>query len=111
MGLLLFLGQLFLMDIFMRATGSDVLSGQTGLGGLFLAVSYLAPSYWILKKENQIVPFSTISALAEDRAKKIIAIAFRGCASCSPIVMTLENYEEALHLLNLGMSSNSAPEP
>jgi hypothetical protein len=37
MGLLLFLGQVFFMTIFMRATGSDAYSGQTGLGGLFLA--------------------------------------------------------------------------
>jgi hypothetical protein len=109
MGLLLFLGQFFLMDILMRATGSDVLSGQTGLGGLFLAVSYLAPSYWILKKENLIVPFSTISALAEDKTKNLVAIAFTGYASCSPVVMTMEHREEALQLLKLGMPNCAVP--
>jgi hypothetical protein len=105
MGLLLFLGQVFFMTIFMRATGSDAYSGQTGLGGLFLAVSYFAPSYWIVRKENLAVPFSTISALAEDEAKNLVSIAFTGYVSCSPVVMTMHHREEALQLLRRGISN------
>ena len=105
MGLLLFLGQVFLMNIFMRATGADAYSGQTGLGCLFLAVSYFAPSYCIVRKENLAVPFSTISALAEDETKNLLSIAFTGYASCSPVVMTMEHREEALQLLKRGMSN------
>lgn len=108
-GLLLFLGQVFLMIIFMRATGSDAYSGQTGLGCLFLAVSYFAPSYWIVRKENLAVPFSTISALAEDETKNLVSIAFTGYASCSPVVMTIEHREEALQLLKRGMPNSAVP--
>lgn len=109
MGLLLFLGQVFLATVFMNSTGSDAWSGQTGLGALFMAVSYLAPSYWIVKNENLAVPFSTISALAEDKTKNLVAIAFTGYASCSPVVMTMEHREEALQLLKLGMPNCAVP--
>ena len=106
-GLLSYIGLVFVATLILNAIYPDALSGQTGLGILILIVCYVAPNYWILKKEDLTLPLSAISGLAEDGKRNIIAIAFAEPSSCSPIVIKTEHWDAVLQLLKRGMSKYS----